>query len=253
MEVTNKRLATIFDNLKNSDIVLSRNVNDTTIAQFTKLLNKATPVTESDNAIGDCVRFLYKQNRASFFKYITINNLIHLILLTDGTSIASMLGLKALITIQWDRQQREFVVTRGSANDIFNIVNDDTPVTPLTPSTPSTPSSPKPRHRGKRGGRAERERREARESMSPGKHNAAKLSRLVVPSIVTSIAPLSNEQCVNILNSARKVDNVPKKSFLEVATAVSAVSPDDDARAYTPIEGRSWADVTDDEDDIFNE
>jgi hypothetical protein len=103
MEVINNRLATILERLKQTELVVNKQVNYATIDEFAKILNKSAPVTEQDNAIGEFVRFIYKKNRSSFFKYIHITDLTHLVLLTDGMPIVSILGLRGLVSIYWNK------------------------------------------------------------------------------------------------------------------------------------------------------
>lgn len=110
MEALNVRLATIFIKLKDTELVKTKCVNSANIEQFKKVLNLATMVSSYELGAGDFIRFIYKTDRRAFFKCIHILNMVHLALLTDGSAIVSVLGLRGIIIIYWDSSAGEFCV-----------------------------------------------------------------------------------------------------------------------------------------------
>jgi len=199
MDSINSRLITIMDRLKTTELVQTKNASEGNIERFSKILNLAVPVTELDNSAGEVVRFMYKHNRASFFKYIHINELVHWVLLTDGMPIVSVLKLKGVIVIRWDRHLKEFSVAATNGDYEEN-----------------TTPSPKPRNRMRRSISSDQKDRPSREKLdmsSSGERYVRKSNyspnnsrRKEWPAKqvrCNPISPLSSEQYIDILNEAR--------------------------------------------------
>lgn len=230
MEVVSVRLATLFNNLKATELSTTKIPSDSNIEKFRKILNMAAPVTDYDTAIGEFVRFLHRTDRASFFKYIHIANLVHLVLLTDGQPIVSVLGLRNIITIRWNRQRKEFTVTSGGANSMDNALNNVISENPA--------KNNKPKQRGKRRetrGRGERRERALLSSSSPSRKDTSR------------IAPLSMEQCVDIINMARATS--PKTTSGNACELLSSETKDKSPVASQLLQpGESWAELIDEDD-----
>lgn len=107
MDLFDNRLSTVFQRLRESELVAKKIINETTIADFSKELNKAIPTTDCETGIGDFMRYLYSRNKTSFYKFIYINNLEHYVLITDGAPIVSMLGIPE-VSIRWNQQLNQY-------------------------------------------------------------------------------------------------------------------------------------------------
>lgn len=239
MDSVNGRLVTIMDRLKATELVHSKVASESNVEKFSKILNLAVPVTEFDAAAGEVVRFMYKYNRASFFKYIHINELVHWVLLTDGMPIVGVLGLKGVVMIHWNRYQKEFAVTASTLDF------DET----------SSPA-PKPRQRMRRSASGDHPVRTDRKKFdddSPSEryvrkggyspNNSRRKEWPAKPVRHNPISPLSSEQCVSILNEAR--------TFQTRASTSAPIELTREPEVDTPIPEAipfSWADDCEPED-----
>jgi hypothetical protein len=231
MDSVNNRLVTILERLKAAELTQTKVTSDINIEKFSKILNLAVPVTEFDSAVGEVIRFMYKHNRASFFKYIHINELVHWVLLTDGMPIVGILGLKGVIMIRWDRYQKEFTVTSSTADF------DDA-------------ASPKPRQRIRRSASGDypvrTDRKKFDDDVRKGGYNPNNSRRKEWPAKPTRhnpISPLSSEQCIDILNEARTFQTRASTSTSTELTCEAEV--DTTVPAVVPF---SWADECEAED-----
>src|SRR5690349_9141058 len=102
MEALTCRLRVIFEQLEQSNLVMERNVDPENISSFTETLNLVRSVTEYEKGTSDFVRFLYKQNRGAFHRYVNSTNMQYLILYTDGYPITEKLGIDDIVLIHWD-------------------------------------------------------------------------------------------------------------------------------------------------------
>jgi hypothetical protein len=185
---------------------------------------------------------MYKHNRASFFKYIHINELVHWVLLTDGMPIVSVLKLKGVISIRWDRHLKEFSVAATNGEYEEN----------------STPS-PKPRNRMRRSissdqkDRTDRPSREKLDMSSSGERYVRKSNyspnnsrRKEWPAKSTRcnpISPLSSEQYIDILNEARTF-----QTRASASAPIELTHEGETDAAIPAVISFSWADEVESED-----
>jgi hypothetical protein len=289
MEAINNRLVVIFDRLRETELATSKLVNSANLAQFAKVLNMAAPITEYENAIGDLVRFLHKKNRSAYFKYIHTNDLLHFALLGDGMLIVNAFDLRGLVSIHWNHQNKEFIVDADSGVhvkvDSIKPIDSSEPLDLEEPAEyveymrdrsaglPKYNMPNRSRGRGDRGrGRGDRsERYETNRSTRGGRYEkynkydrnvkSERPSKYDKKSVIraqaksdkqeTTIAPLSSEQCVDILNNANK-DLAPDNSRdvqLRAQTFADAVKDSDAGKAEHSAApaAEKWGNMTDDE------
>lgn len=174
MEVFAARLKTIFDSLKNTNLVKNEDVSDVSIEQFVTKLNASIPLTEGEESAGELIRLFIKKGRSQFTNFINSTDLGYMVLLSDGGTIANALGIRGLVDIHWDKQSNKFNVKKPA--DAYDIVNSDNPPRVRRARTYKNP----PRGRG-----SNPPSRRYRENIEPVSDNAceqilAALSKVVV-------------------------------------------------------------------------
>lgn len=161
MDSISNRLSTLFSKLKTTDLVKTKNATQSNIEQFCKILNMAVPITTEETASKEVIKFLHRTDRLAFMRYIHIIKKVHLVLLTDGGPISSVLGLKEVISVKWDKQKNEYVVNKledklSSALDVVN--NPDVE----QGKNHDFAVDPKDRRRGRRGSKLDKEPQKAK-------------------------------------------------------------------------------------------
>ena len=121
-ETSNTRLQKVFLQLCESRLVKERCVTGETVDEFSKLIAVAYPDIAQ---AGDIVRGMLHHNRPAFYKYLHITDQRYLVLACDGGAIAGMLGVRDIVTIKWNRENKCFnVESTDSSYNYLHTVNN---------------------------------------------------------------------------------------------------------------------------------
>ncbi len=110
MEVVNSRILAVYEQLRTSQLVSSKDATDTNMNEFKNILKMLTPITQFEKCFSDLVKFFVSLNRASFLHFLQQANLCHLIILTDGFTIANEFGLRGIVSIKWSHHYGKYNV-----------------------------------------------------------------------------------------------------------------------------------------------
>jgi len=110
MDGTSNKYAVLLDRLRETRLVIGKIPYDNDVQEFNTVLNEVVPTNDYDTAVGDSIRFLYRRHRFAFDKYMNMTGMYHLVLLTEGPAIASLLGINHIVAIRFSREKRKFEV-----------------------------------------------------------------------------------------------------------------------------------------------
>lgn len=99
------RLAALYASIASSVLVVKRTATIEAIAELSNLLNRAVPVNDYEAGLADAVRLINGSNCKREL------NPAYLVLLMDGPSIANLFRIDGIVNIQWNPQEKGFVVT----------------------------------------------------------------------------------------------------------------------------------------------
>ncbi len=116
MESYGKKLADVWSDLQQTQLVKMQQVNETTIGEFTRRLNILLPLTPADVAVWSFVKEMYLHNPKDFFRYITNAGLMHYTILVGGGAMTTELNLKELITVRLNKERTKFIVSPYNPN-----------------------------------------------------------------------------------------------------------------------------------------
>lgn len=234
MEAHTSRLKSIFVQLMNSKLVTDRSTSAESLSAFSDTLSLVRTVTDYERGIADIIRYLYKQNRGTFYRYIQLNEMQYLVLLTDGYPIAEKLEINDLVTIHWDKKEKKFIVRAQNHPD-------ESDQGASREKKPKNYKDSNERDNKERGNRNVKDRGN-RDEPRGRKHKKQIAVRKEVDQIVP---PLSSEQYVDILNAAKRD---PSKSYADVAKKQKepdTPAPKTDANPPNSQEKINWADDDD--------
>lgn len=117
MNTTFERLSSVWKLLVETDLVKTRVVTEDNLREFSRVLGKASPVTDIERAAGNIFRFMYARDKVHFYDYIGLSGSVPLILLTDGSLVIDELGLRGIVSIHWNKQGDEYNVAVFAAGD----------------------------------------------------------------------------------------------------------------------------------------
>jgi hypothetical protein len=134
MEIMMSRLSTLWARLQYSTLSSTKVANERNIADFTRELNLAAPVTDYERGAADSIRHQHRMNKAAFMRYVSITDAQYLVLFTDARTIATELGLDKIVLIRWNLPTREFIVStiteQTPLENAFDTINDDSCTSP---------------------------------------------------------------------------------------------------------------------------
>lgn len=144
MKALFERLNYIWESLLRSELVQTPAVTASSIDEFTRMLNKSTPVTPMEKTVCETVRHLSMYNKNSFIGYLRNHN-NGLILLCDGRSIAEELGINEKVDIRWNNAAKEYVVVQTDAPDSKDVADSTKDTTKDAPKRWADMKPPKQR------------------------------------------------------------------------------------------------------------
>jgi hypothetical protein len=84
-----------YKQLSKSEIVQNKTVNDDTLYHFQKYCNESLPVSKDEEAFKNVIRSMYYTDKSGFLA--CVENMPHLILLTEGRAITSFFKVEYVI------------------------------------------------------------------------------------------------------------------------------------------------------------
>ncbi len=120
MEAIINRLKTIYRLLKETPLVLNRNADKESVANFARVLNTCLAVTDEEYELGMATRDTRRQSPAFFRKFLQVSGLEHLSLMADGEDLALLLGVDRIVTIRYNVDGRMFDVAAISSGNAWN-------------------------------------------------------------------------------------------------------------------------------------
>ncbi len=104
------RLRSIWSALQQSQLVITKHVNDYNINEFTSILGRLLPISPTDRITWELIRFMFMRNQSEFFKYVNTIGLQHVIMLVGGNALATELKIRDIVSIQLNRDKTRFNV-----------------------------------------------------------------------------------------------------------------------------------------------
>jgi len=120
-----QRLYESYKAIRNSELIVNKTLNDTTISELKDHLNASLPVGEDETTTHSLVQFLYRKNPVNFCKFLLRSRLNHLMLWTEAKCIVRHFGLQGVVYVKWDDSQYECSKHRNFKNNVQGNVRDD--------------------------------------------------------------------------------------------------------------------------------
>lgn len=120
-----QRLYESYKAIRNSELIVNKTLNDTTISELNDHLNASLPVGEDETTTHSLVQFLYRKNPVNFCKFLLRSRLNHLMLWTEAKCIVRHFGLQGVVYVKWDDSQYECSKHRNFKNNVQGNVRDD--------------------------------------------------------------------------------------------------------------------------------
>jgi hypothetical protein len=113
-----------YKNIRNSDLILKKAVDEENIKVFETYLNDAQPQTENEVKSRMLIQYLYRKNPTNFCRFLVRSRLSHLILWTEAKCIVRYFGLRGTVYIKWENDKYNCSVHKSAYHNSDNKSDD---------------------------------------------------------------------------------------------------------------------------------
>lgn len=106
------RLKICYNALSNSRVVKRRETDTEALNYFEKFCNESLPESSTEEELRNCIKNLYKCNPTSFVECAA--NDPYLFLLTEARAIVQHFGVREIIYIRWNMENRCYMVEKNT-------------------------------------------------------------------------------------------------------------------------------------------